>query len=1171
MKNQNTMFKSLHIFKIAVLVLCFGTTKAQTLYSNGKIEASNSTNTHVVKMLKDGMDYNYIVGTFTDSLHLDLAGGYTIFGIPNIKHGFIAKYDPYGAIQWGFALGGATDSLIIMDLNIDYNGDVLIGGSFYGTADFDPLGAATNLTATVGADGFFAKYNPSGNLIFANQIETTGSVGAVSTIFTDAGAYIYIGGYFDVSVDVDHTGGVTTLNAQAGIDGYASLYDPGGVLWLDSLSFSGAGNEYVTDITNMNFGSWLLVTGYFDADVEMNAGGSSTVLNTNGSKDIFIGRYNSAFDFQIAQNFGGAGNDVPRDVYGNSFDLVLLAQYENAVEFNPVGLPSTILTSTGLEDVVAAKYDFVFQNLWAKSFGNANNNRATILLRETSFGGAKSIGDLYSFAFNFTGTVDLDPGAGTVAATNTNTAFNTAMVTLYDDGNYQSSFVVEANSIDGMTFSGNNVRDVTLVGNFSGSNVDILPYGSTALVTHSVNEAGFYTFYNRCHIAVDGNLLGAYECGTASAILTCETTGETGAVDYNWSNGDYYEYSQTAGGAYSDNDNYFSISVSDEAGCNAQDSVWIYGHNPGFELGANVTPLPTTCGNNYGSASATPVNALGAVSYYWSNGDTTNVADSLTATTYFVQVADSLNCFVEVSFIIDNSDGPSITIDSSANPACGGLTTGLINITVTGGAAPYTFLWSNGATTEDLSGVPAGTYSLIVTDNGGCENQVCLTLTAPQAMYVGLNAQIYANCLVNDGALEVYAYGGFTPYTYQWDAAAFSQTTDSAVGLYSGMYTVTVTDSIGCTVTGTFGTGDFTGPSPYLWSSANPTCTGATGYIDIDVFGSGPFSYQWSSGQTVEDIYNIPGGDYVCIVTDAFGCKGVYSGSLYQTVPFSPNLCMVTVDSTGTQNVVVWDKSMNPEADYFNIYREGLCNSYDFGKVGFTDYDSLSVFYDTVVNTDTRSWRYYVTCVDTCGFESYPSEINRTVHLTVAFNSNYDAVLNWGAYEGYTVEDYAVYRKNPAGTAYDFVDSVSNTTFTYVDTINFSAYPSEVEYYVEARTSTVCFASRAFNQNSSRSNNAKALVVVDTTGSAINTLIEMPEDIRIYPNPTNDVVNIRIDGGDGKAYHMDVIDQLGKVVKTIDMLNRTSFTTREMNNGIYFLRIKNESGMSKTFKLIVSH
>jgi len=362
-----------------------------------------------------------------------------------------------------------------------------------------------------------------------------------------------------------------------------------------------------------------------------------------------------------------------------------------------------------------------------------------------------------------------------------------------------------------------------------------------------------------------------------------------------------------------------------------------------------------------------------------------------------------------------------------------------------------------------------------------------------------------------------------------------------------------------------------TGPYPYLVTSTNPSCSGAVGYLDIDVFGSSPYTYLWSTGATTEDVTNLSGGNYVVLVTDIFGCKGVAYNTLYQQVPYSPTLCMVTVDSTGTQNVVVWDKSSNPEAAYFNIYREGLCNVYDFGIVGSTDYDSLSVFYDTVVNSDTRSWRYYVTCVDTCGFESYPSDISRTIHLTSAFNANFDVELNWGAYDGYDVTGYVIYRKNPAGTAYDYVDSVSSITLSYIDTINFSAY-SEVEYFVKATTSFVCTASRAFNQNSSRSNNAKAFVIADTSStSAIFNPAENNETIKIYPNPTNDQVSISIDGGLGLGYHVDLIDQLGQTVKSVDMLYRTSFSTRDLRSGIYFVRMKNSTQIIKTFKLIVSH
>jgi len=1167
------MFKLSRLLRIAFLVFCFHSTNAQTLIADGKIEGSNSTNTRVVKMLKDAGDYNYIVGTFTDSLHLDLAGGYSIYGIPNIKHGFVAKYDPWGVIQWGFALGGAADSLIIMDLNIDFNGDVLIGGSLYGTADFDPTGVTTNLTANVGADGFFAKYNPSGNLVFANLVETAGPVGAVSTIFTDGGSYIYVGGYFDVNVDVDHTGATVILNAQAGVDGYAALYDPGGVTFLDSLSFSGSGDEYVTDITSMNFGNYILVSGYFDGNIEMNSGGTSSILNSNGSNDIFIGRYNSVFDFQSAQNFGGTGNESPRDVYGNDFDFVLLAQYENTVNFNPAGFPAMNFTSAGLEDVVIAKYDFSYASLWAKSFGNAGSNIPAVLLKEATFGGAKSVNDLFTFAFNFTGTIDLDPGAGTASVTSTNTPINSAMVSLYPNGEYQSNFVIEASNIAGMTFNGNNASDVTLVGNFSGTGVDVLPYSGSNSLTHSVNNAGFFIYYNRCSITVDGTLADSYECGTPSAILTCSTAGAIGIINYYWTNGDFYGYDQTVTGASADNTNIYFIEATDEAGCIAIDSLWIYGHTPGLELDATVTPVATTCGNNFGSASASPINALGLVNYYWSNGDTTNAADSLIAATYFVQITDSLNCYVQIPFIIDNSNGPTIVINSSTDPVCGGVATGAIDITVSGGTAPYNFLWSNGTTAEDLTGVNGGTYSLVVTDAAGCENQVCLTLYQPEPLTVLLNGMLYSDCILGGGAVSVYAYGGYSPYTFLWDAAAGFQTNDTATGLISGLYTVTVTDSIGCTMNKTVGVGDASGPWVYLNASNNPTCSPISSFIDVDAFGASPFNYQWSNGSFTEDIYDIPGGEYVVLATDAFGCKGIGNFTLFQQVPYPPNLCMVTVDSTGTQNVVVFDKSFNPEAAYFNVYREGLCNSYDFGKVGFTLYDSLSVFYDTVVNTDTRSWRYYVTTVDTCGYESYPSSINRTVHLTVAFNSNYDAVLNWGAYEGFTVEDYAVYRINPAGTDFDFVDSVSSATFSFVDTIDFSGYPSQIEYYVQARTSGICFASRAFNQNSSRSNNAKAFIILDTTssGSSVNSILEMTELIKIYPNPTNDMVTVRIDGGDGQAYQIDVMDQLGKVVKSVGMLNRTSFTTREMNNGVYFIRVKNSNGMMKTFKLIVSH
>jgi hypothetical protein len=776
--------------------------------------------------------------------------------------------------------------------------------------------------------------------------------------------------------------------------------------------------------------------------------------------------------------------------------------------------------------------------------------------------------DQFYAGLSFAGSLDVDPGAAAVNVTATNNPTNSAVIELsMADGSYKAHYVTEAQYIKGFTQANYSNRNIMMAGEFNGTNVDILPMADVFQVTHSnTNWGTFFTYFERCDTVLASITLDhPYLCGTCDIDLTASATNGTAPYSFYWN-------IDATGPTLSDLcPGNFYVSASDYHGCYSGNAYMNIADHDISPMSGAVSASASSCGNDYGSASVAVTGNMGPYTLQWSNGDTTAVADSLMAGFYTVNIFDTTGCYVTEPFSVNNTDGPSITLVSANGPNCGGTSTGSIDINVTGGAAPLTYLWSNGAGTQDLSGVPAGTYAVIVTDASGCQNQLCVDLTQGDPVTVSQLSGTTSTCYFNNGSIDVIAFGGTTPYSYQWDAAAGSQTDSNAVNLYAGAYSVTVTDALGCTATATFGVSDDTGPSISLWYDYPGSCYYGPGYIDVTVSGNAPFTYAWSNGNTSEDNYGIQGGDYYLVATDAFGCKAFYSEHLYQFLPNPPYVCMVTVDSTGKHNVVVWDKTSAPEADHFQVYREGFCNSDNFLPIGSVDADSLSVFQDTVVNTETRSWRYYVTSIDSCGFESEASNINKTIHLTSAMNLSNNVDLDWEAYIGHTVIRYDIYRSDVAdSTHFTYLDSVSGNTLSYTDTTGLSAYTGHhIEYYIEAIPEESCYATRAFNQNASRSNHTRlAFAVMDTTGTA--DLLPVEDKILIYPNPAKDMVNIRVSGSD-VTYQVLLMNQVGQAVAQFNLQGRTSFSTRELHQGIYYLRLVNEHLQAKTFKLVITH
>jgi PKD repeat protein len=198
------------------------------------------------------------------------------------------------------------------------------------------------------------------------------------------------------------------------------------------------------------------------------------------------------------------------------------------------------------------------------------------------------------------------------------------------------------------------------------------------------------------------------------------------------------------------------------------------------------------------------------------------------------------------------------------------------------GTPPYTFLWSNGATTQNVSNLCAGNYCVTVTDAVGLTKVECFLLPDVQMPLYPILCVTDPTCFgYSDGSVKLTIAGGTPPYSYYWSGpGGFISSVQNLNNLPAGPYTVIVTDISGCT-----GIATATLNNPPLMnissSVTNSGSSGNQGAIDLSVSGGvAPYNYLWSNGSNTQDLYALPPGTYVVTVVDANGCSQMHSGSV---------------------------------------------------------------------------------------------------------------------------------------------------------------------------------------------------------------------------------------------------------------------------------------------------
>ncbi len=226
-----------------------------------------------------------------------------------------------------------------------------------------------------------------------------------------------------------------------------------------------------------------------------------------------------------------------------------------------------------------------------------------------------------------------------------------------------------------------------------------------------------------------------------------------------------------------------------------------------------VTPTNVSCnGGSNGSVNLTVSGATSPLTYLWSNASTSEDISGLSAGSYSVLITDANTCTSTNTVAITAPVAISNTV-TLTHLQCFGDSSGSVDLTVSGGISAYTYLWSNNATTQDVSGLDAGSYNVLITDANGCKDTAFAILTQPTALAYSVTSSPASCSTCADGGASATVSGGTSPYTYAWTPSG--KTTQSVTGLLPGQYTVCITDSSGCSACDTVSIGTNSGIAEY--------------------------------------------------------------------------------------------------------------------------------------------------------------------------------------------------------------------------------------------------------------------------------------------------------------------------------------------------------------------
>ncbi|MFN5345953.1 MAG: T9SS type A sorting domain-containing protein [Bacteroidota bacterium] len=491
--------------------------------------------------------------------------------------------------------------------------------------------------------------------------------------------------------------------------------------------------------------------------------------------------------------------------------------------------------------------------------------------------------------------------------------------------------------------------------------------------------------------------------------------------------------------------------------------------------------------------------------------------------------------------------------ETNTNISCNGNADGSINLTVYNGQAPYSYQWSNGATTEDLSNLNAGTYTVTVTDNNGQTAIRSINLIQPAPIIISSSTTPISCSGGNNGSISLNVIGGDAPYTYYWNNGSSSSSINN---LTAGTYQSTITDFNGCTASITESISEpdaiiLTGTKTDSYVCDQFVCDG-TAAISI-IGGAAPYSTQWSDGSNnTNNLVNLcPTLQLLVTVTDNNGCTAVYD--------FMGIECK-QCDTLTTYSQTTWGDAPNGNnlgnylhANFSNAFPAGLtigCNN----MLTLTNAQAIT---NWLPKTGTPAVLPFGILTDDVNYNNGFAAQLVTAKLNVGFDA-YDPNFNpssdylgsryfiSGLYAGFTVDQVIEEASNVIGGC------VSNYLLAE---LNFALNAANLNY-----------------ENGNHANGYLACRFIEPIrySSSISDNLELKN---VYPNPFSDVINAEINLSKGSQVKLEIVDLLGRVVLSnsynfTEGIQKISINTKELSHQVYVLRFTNEIHSCRSMMMV---
>lgn len=307
----------------------------------------------------------------------------------------------------------------------------------------------------------------------------------------------------------------------------------------------------------------------------------------------------------------------------------------------------------------------------------------------------------------------------------------------------------------------------------------------------------------------------------------------------------------------------------------------------------------STCGLNNGSVTGTSTSLYSSTNYYIYNNDDVYINSAITnastveflnlsADTYYIIAQDLGGCSGRTSsFIVEESDIFDFGLYVVPNSSCNGLPFGKIIVTGLTGVAPYSYIWSNGQTGSTITGLTSGTYTVQVTDGGGCKKTKSGVIVDSDPMGLALFEAVPPSCLDNNGQLTLNITGGTGPYYYSastGDVKITYMQSFTLTGLSAGYFAFLVTDATLCTFQASTTLSSQGGINSVNITATNSNCGSDDGSILIVLDGGqSPYTYTLiypdstslsvTNDLTAYEFTNLNGGTYTVFVQDGTGCS----------------------------------------------------------------------------------------------------------------------------------------------------------------------------------------------------------------------------------------------------------------------------------------------------------